>query len=101
MSTDRTNQALILQDGRHLGFAEYGASTGRPVFHFGGSGSSVRPRIDVWHGEADVNVPIHAAKYLCDLLPHTRATFLPGEGHFFLFNRWEQVLSALVSGNEY
>lgn len=56
----------------------------------------VMPRIDIWHGEKDVNVPIGAAKYLRDTLPHTHATFLPGEGHFFILKYWEEILSALV-----
>ena len=47
---------------------------------------------------ADVNVPVHAGKYLRDMLPHTRVTLLPGEGHFFLLKRWEEVLAALVYG---
>lgn len=55
-------------------------------------------RIDLWHGEADVNVPIHAATYLQAAIPRTRLTILPGEGHFFLLKRWEQILSALVDG---
>lgn len=58
----------------------------------------VEPRIDIWHGDADVNVPIHAGEYLRDTLPNTRTIFLSGEGHFFLFRRWEEVLSALVDG---
>lgn len=57
--------------------------------------ASVKPRIDIWHGEADVNVPIHAGEYLRDALPHARATFLPGAGHFFVLNRWEEILTAL------
>jgi pimeloyl-ACP methyl ester carboxylesterase len=56
----------------------------------------VIPRIDVWHGGRDVNVPIHAGKYLQAVLPKTRATFLPSEGHFFLLSRWQEVLSALA-----
>lgn len=56
----------------------------------------VQPRIDIWHGDADVNVPIHAGKYLHDTLPNRRATFLPGEGHFFVLERWREVLSALI-----
>ena len=59
--------------------------------------ASITPRIDIWHGEADVNVPIHAGKYLSAHIPHNHATFLPGEGHFFLLKCWEQVLSALIS----
>jgi pimeloyl-ACP methyl ester carboxylesterase len=58
--------------------------------------SRVKPRIDIWHGEADVNVPYHAGEYLREVLPNTRATFLPGAGHFFLLGCWEEVLSALV-----
>jgi pimeloyl-ACP methyl ester carboxylesterase len=59
--------------------------------------AKVRPRIDIWHGEADVNVPIGAAKYLRDRLPHTNATFFPREGHFFILKYWEKILSALVN----
>lgn len=58
----------------------------------------IKPRIDIWHGEADVNVPIGAAKYLCDRLPHVRATYLPAEGHFFLHKYWHSILSSLVDG---
>jgi pimeloyl-ACP methyl ester carboxylesterase len=58
----------------------------------------IKPRIDIWHGEADVNVPIGAAKYLSDRLPNVRATYLPGEGHFFLPKYWEKILLALVDG---
>ena len=58
----------------------------------------VRPRIDVWHGDTDVNVPIHAGEYLRDTLPNVKATFLSGEGHFFLLKRWNQVLAALMDG---
>lgn len=56
----------------------------------------VKPRIDIWHGEADVNVPIHAGQYLRDALPNTRTFFLPGAGHFFVLARWEEILSELV-----
>lgn len=57
----------------------------------------VLPRIDIWHGEADVNVPIHAAKYMRDVLPNAQAFFLPGEGHFFVLTHWEAILSTLVN----
>jgi pimeloyl-ACP methyl ester carboxylesterase len=56
----------------------------------------IKPRIDVWHGEADVNVPIHAGEYLRDRLPNARVHFLPDAGHFFILGRWEDVLSALI-----
>ena len=40
---DRTSQTATLKDGRRLGYAEYGAPRGRPVFYFHGFPSS---RID-------------------------------------------------------
>ncbi|MBN1582757.1 MAG: alpha/beta hydrolase [Anaerolineae bacterium] len=59
--------------------------------------AGIKPRIDIWHGDADVNVPVHAATYLREIIPHTRLTILPGAGHFCLFDRWQDVLATLVS----
>jgi pimeloyl-ACP methyl ester carboxylesterase len=36
MATDRTNQQIKLKDGRMLGYGEYGAPEGKPVFYFHG-----------------------------------------------------------------
>ena len=58
--------------------------------------ATVQPRIDIWHGTADVNVPVHAATYLHNSLPHTRLTLLPDAGHFALLSHWRDVLLALV-----
>jgi len=58
---------------------------------------SIRVPVDIWHGQADVNVPIAAARYLATVLPRARSFFLPGQGHFFVLNRWGEVLAALVS----
>ena len=40
MVTDKTNQTIKLKDGRTLGYAEYGAPQGKPVFEFHGNPSS-------------------------------------------------------------
>lgn len=56
----------------------------------------IRPRIDIWHGEEDVNVPIHAGHYLAVHLPNKRGIFLPGKGHFFIMNQWVEILSTLA-----
>ena len=40
MVTDRTNQQIKLKDGRLLGYAEYGAPEGKPIFYFHGFPSS-------------------------------------------------------------
>lgn len=58
--------------------------------------ADVIPQIDIWHGDADVNVPIHAARFLHDSLPNCRTRFLTGEGHFLLMNHWEEILTALM-----
>jgi pimeloyl-ACP methyl ester carboxylesterase len=36
MATDRTNKQIKLKDGRMLGYGEYGAPEGKPVFYFHG-----------------------------------------------------------------
>ena len=40
MVPDKTNQTIKLKDGRTLGYAEYGAPEGKPVFYFHGFPSS-------------------------------------------------------------
>ena len=57
---------------------------------------SIQVPVDVWHGEADVNVSIGDGRYLAAVLPRARRFFLPGEGHFFVLKRWGEVLAALV-----
>jgi pimeloyl-ACP methyl ester carboxylesterase len=52
--------------------------------------------IDIWQGEADVNIPHHAGRYRTDTLPNSRATFLPGEGHSYILKRWGETLEALL-----
>ena len=53
--------------------------------------------VDIWHGQADVNVPFSGAQYLATVLPMARTFFLPGEGHFFILGRWREILTMLVS----
>lgn len=40
MTTDTADQTIVLKDERRLGFAEYGGTSGKAVFHFNGSGGS-------------------------------------------------------------
>jgi pimeloyl-ACP methyl ester carboxylesterase len=58
---------------------------------------SIRVPVDIWHGEADTNVPISGGRHLAAVLPRAQPFFLPGEGHFFVLSRWGEVLAALVS----
>ena len=60
----------------------------------------VKPRIDIWHGEDDVNVPFHAGQYLSDTLPNSREYFLPAKGHFFVLSRWEEIISTMIDKDQ-
>ncbi len=60
----------------------------------------LEPRIDIWQGTADVNVPPSAAGFLSDAIPGARMTMVPGEGHFFVFERWRDILTQLVDGTD-
>lgn len=42
MATDRRNKQIKLRDGRTLGYSEYGAADGKPVFYFHGHPGSRR-----------------------------------------------------------
>lgn len=61
---------------------------------------SIRPRIDIWHGKLDVNVPIHAADYLHEQIPNNRLYDLQDKGHFFILNSWEDVLTELMHSHD-
>jgi pimeloyl-ACP methyl ester carboxylesterase len=103
--TDKT----ILNDPHN---AEIFVSAVREGFHSGWQGvaqddilinrdwgfdlTMIKPRVDIWHGTEDVNVPIGAAKHLQERLPHARPNYLSGEGHFFLLKYWGKILSNLV-----
>ena len=50
MVTNRTNQQIKLKDGRLLGYTEYGAREGKPVFYFHGFPGS---RLDWPFSDAD------------------------------------------------
>ncbi len=59
--------------------------------------TEVKPRIDIWHGHLDVNVPVHAGQYLHNKLPNTRLHLQPDAGHFLIFEHWADILTVLAS----
>lgn len=58
--------------------------------------AAIRVPARLWHGEVDTTVPASHGRRLAAMLPDCRATFIPGAGHNFLFDRWDEVLAALV-----
>lgn len=58
--------------------------------------AAIRVPTRLWHGEADNTVPAAHGRRLAAMVPNCRATFIPGAGHNFLFDRWDEILSALV-----
>jgi pimeloyl-ACP methyl ester carboxylesterase len=55
----------------------------------------IQKDIHLWQGEADANIPTAWARYLAKELPHCQATFFPDQGHFALFQHWEEILQTL------
>jgi pimeloyl-ACP methyl ester carboxylesterase len=51
----------------------------------------------IWHGEDDRSTPIAMAQYLAESIPDCRATFLPGAGHMFFYDRWPDILGQLLA----
>lgn len=51
--------------------------------------------VELWHGEADVQVPVAVGRRVAQRLPDCRARFIPDAGHLWLFERCEEVLTTL------
>jgi pimeloyl-ACP methyl ester carboxylesterase len=64
---------------------------------WGFSLGDIKPRVDIWHGDIDMNVPVHAALYLNNLIPNSRLQILKGKRHFFFLIYWEKFLSILLN----
>jgi pimeloyl-ACP methyl ester carboxylesterase len=50
----------------------------------------------LWHGEADITVPVGMGRHIARTIPHCRATFFPGEAHHLLYDRWREILDELA-----
>ncbi|MFN8623998.1 MAG: alpha/beta hydrolase [Chloroflexota bacterium] len=52
--------------------------------------------VRIWHGELDQAVPVGMGKHLERTIPTAHATFLPGEAHHLLYDRWEEILGEVA-----
>jgi pimeloyl-ACP methyl ester carboxylesterase len=57
----------------------------------------ITARVRIWHGEADDTVPPSMARYYERTIPNAKATFFPGEGHFMVLNRGEEINNELFA----
>jgi pimeloyl-ACP methyl ester carboxylesterase len=104
------------QDQAVLGRAEVSATLSaslREAFRKGGQGAAdellllMRPwtvrleeiqvPVRLWHGEADGIVPVAMGRYLAQTIPNCRAEFIPGGGHYLVFDRIGPILDAMTS----
>jgi pimeloyl-ACP methyl ester carboxylesterase len=53
--------------------------------------------VDVWQGDADVNVPADHARRQAAAIPGATLHLQPGEGHFMALAHMEEVLRTLLS----
>ncbi len=123
---EESGQTLGLEDGRTLGYAEWGDPSGVPLVHFHGSSSSRLERplragsdgsawearlltlpwgfdlqdiavpVALWHGDADINSPLATAIYLSRTIPDASLTVFPNEGHFLILKRWGEIIRHLT-----
>jgi pimeloyl-ACP methyl ester carboxylesterase len=59
--------------------------------------AQVQTPIDLWYWEDDSIVPLQMGRYLQTHLPNTTAYFLPGGGHYALFQFWSEILAELAN----
>jgi pimeloyl-ACP methyl ester carboxylesterase len=56
----------------------------------------IRVPVRLWHGEADGVVPVAMGRHLAQAIPDCRAEFIPGGGHYLVFDRIGPLLEAMT-----
>ena len=60
--------------------------------------ADVRIPVQMWQGEKDMDAPPVMARYISSIVPHSKITFYPEEGHLsVMVNHFEEILTALIS----
>lgn len=57
---------------------------------------NIKPRIDIWQGKQDKNVPFNHGVFQNKVIPNSRLIVLENEAHLYLFKEWKNVLSKLI-----
>jgi pimeloyl-ACP methyl ester carboxylesterase len=53
--------------------------------------------VHVWHGDLDRNVVVESGAYLTDEVPHATLHRLPDEGHWLIYNHFDEILDSLAA----
>lgn len=51
--------------------------------------------VQIWHGDADLNLPCSESRRLATLLPHTDLHLIPGAGHLLFIDYAAEILDSL------
>jgi pimeloyl-ACP methyl ester carboxylesterase len=51
--------------------------------------ATIKPRVHIWQGEQDTNVPVAMAQYFAGRIPDSSLTIYPGEGHLIVPRHWD------------
>lgn len=58
--------------------------------------ATIQTPLALWHGADDLTVPITAARTIAARVPGAELYELVGDGHFFILERWREILAWVV-----
>ena len=105
--TDRKNYirlkaADLLRTDRNEGYRQGGIGTWYDVMIPAGWPiplDEIKTKVFLWHGEEDISAPLAMGRYIAEKLPDCEAKFIPGVGHFWLFEHMGEVLETLMASS--
>lgn len=56
---------------------------------------AITVRVELWHGESDLQVPVWLGRATAERLPRCRARMIPGAGHYWIFDHQDELLDTL------
>ena len=58
--------------------------------------NAIEGDVHIWHWEEDLLVPVQMGRYVASQIPGAKTHFLPGGGHYAIFEVWRHILDVLV-----
>ncbi len=66
------------------------------VLDWGFELEDITTEVFVWQGEDDPNVTPAMARYMTARISNSKATFVPGAGHFLIYSHWHDILQQVL-----